>query len=615
MVGAGARGRRGMRGRERALRPPPPARRAPRRVPRAAAETRGPTCVAGSSGSPHASAAVAPASCSRNASKRPAATITRRLAVQRCPANANAPCATSAAARGRSAPSQTIAALFPPSSAWSGMRRRAQISCAVQPASEEPERDTASTPGSLIRAVALRWSPVTRSSRPSGKPRFLRERERQLREARRGRRRLPHDRVAERERRADLSPRDRDRIVPGCDDRDHALRHPPEPRLRAARLHPARRHRRRVAHERRGAAGLLPRPVSRACRRRPRSVGPSVRPRRRAGPPGATAGPGASPTSRARQRRPAKRAAATTPATVRRGNDGVRSGFFGIVAWKSEDSRPDPGAMTREQVLDRCKTRGAAVEVPARHRGVERIVAADRVLRDHDRKAALVGVEHGRAHAAVQVHAGDDQRVGARAREDRIELRRVEGGEERLRDDRLSGARARARAARVARRAAHALPAADRLPVRHAIVRRGVDRRHGVHDRHAARARARRAGGPPSRRPPPRRARARPRRGSRSADRRGAEAASSTLGGPAFERPRRCALPSRAVPTTVVPGSAMSNVRKPSRSTSSTAASIQPASRARPKLSRSIMASEAIWPSGFARPWPARSSADPWFVW
>ncbi len=90
--------------------------------------------------------------------------------MQRCPANANAPCATSAAARARSAPSQTMAALLPPSSAWSGMRRRAQISCAVQPASEEPESDTASTPGSLMSAAAARWSPVTIPSRPSGSP-------------------------------------------------------------------------------------------------------------------------------------------------------------------------------------------------------------------------------------------------------------------------------------------------------------------------------------------------------------------------------------------------------------------------------------------------------------
>ena len=137
---------------------------------RAAAEMSGPTCVAGSRGSPHDRASVASASCSRNGSKSPEATITRRFAVQRCPANANAPWATSAAARGRSAPSHTTAALFPPSSAWSGTRRRAQISCAVQPASDEPERDTASTPGSLIRAAAVRWSPVTSPSRPSGSP-------------------------------------------------------------------------------------------------------------------------------------------------------------------------------------------------------------------------------------------------------------------------------------------------------------------------------------------------------------------------------------------------------------------------------------------------------------
>ncbi len=72
--------------------------------------------------------------------------------------------------RGRSAPSQTIAALLPPSSAWSGIRRRAQISCAAQPAAEEPDTETASTPGSLITAAAARRSPGTSVTTPSGRP-------------------------------------------------------------------------------------------------------------------------------------------------------------------------------------------------------------------------------------------------------------------------------------------------------------------------------------------------------------------------------------------------------------------------------------------------------------
>src|SRR5262249_43043238 len=73
--------------------------------------------------------------------------------------------------------------------------------------------------------------------------------------------------------------------------------------------------------------------------------------------------------------------------------------------------------------------------------------------------------------------------------------------------------------------------------------------------------------------------------------------------------------PISSVPTTRLPGPATSKVRNPESRASAVASSIHAASRWRPKLSRSNMASEEICPIGLARSFPARSRAEPWLVW
>ena len=53
---------------------------------------------------------------------------------------------------------------------------------------------------------------------------------------------------------------------------------------------------------------------------------------------------------------------------------------------------------------------------------MERVIARDRVLGHPDHEAALVRVQSGRTHAAMEVHSGEDQRVGAGRRQARLEL-------------------------------------------------------------------------------------------------------------------------------------------------------------------------------------------------
>ncbi len=104
-------------------------------------EISGPTSVAGSSGSPTWRARSA---ATISASKRAAmdsSTTKRRIAVQRCPAKPKAARTSSGTLRSRSASARTIAALLPPSSAWSGF-----IASAHSTASDVPRLEGARQP-------------------------------------------------------------------------------------------------------------------------------------------------------------------------------------------------------------------------------------------------------------------------------------------------------------------------------------------------------------------------------------------------------------------------------------------------------------------------------------
>jgi hypothetical protein len=152
-------------------------------------------------------------------------------------------------------------------------------------------------------------------------------------------------------------------------------------------------------------------------------------------------------------------------------------------AGKDDGLRPPPLAVQpAQQRFDRSEPRRPRFQVAARDRGVERIVASDRVLGDPDRQPALVRVEHGRPDAPVEVDARDEERVGRGRREERLEPRGTERGEVSLRHDLFSGPGREDRRRLFAGGAADADPSAVRLPVRHPVVRVGIDRGSRVRD-------------------------------------------------------------------------------------------------------------------------------------
>ncbi len=237
---------------------------------------------------------------------------------------------------------------------------------------------------------------------------------------------------------------------------------------------------------------------------------------------------------------------------------GLRRGSRGRVGRRVRSSA-DPS----DQLLHGRESGRAALEVTAGHGRVERVVAPDGVLGDPDREAPLVRVEHGRADAAMEVHARDEERVGSRGRERALEIGRGEGGEEGLRDGRLAVRGRELRWLRMAGGAADAAQPRLRLPVRHGVFARGVDGRHGVDDGHAGRARRREQ--PPHVRDQDPRRRLQP-RGVQEVVLQVDEEEDRPHSARRARRSTLAAMrrPISSVPTTMVPGAARSKVRKPS---------------------------------------------------
>ena len=225
------------------------------------APTSDPSRVAGSSGSAGASASAKATSRSRNASLIARWTRTREPGVaglaRRCRRSPSPPRSTAASRSGASA--RTSCGLLPPSSSWTGLRFESALAWrSRRPVSIEPVNASLSTPG--WRASA---SPTTRAAPGQhvedavGQPGLRRERREPERGERRLARGLEDDRVAGRERRAELPGGDDQRVVPGHE----------------------RRRRRRAARGSRATArrGRSARPRRTACRPPRRTTGGSSR--------------------------------------------------------------------------------------------------------------------------------------------------------------------------------------------------------------------------------------------------------------------------------------------------------------------------------------------------
>ena len=202
-----------------------------------------------------------------------------------------------------------------------------------------------------------------------------------------------------------------------------------------------------IAHEGRGRRASAS-PARPAFRRRPRSRGRSPGPRRRGGiREDAAAGAGRRGLSDA-----AVVASAPLPRDPERPRPRQRAAGLNIVrtVWRptnAEDFRPDPGADVRRRDRRRRKPGRAAVEVPARHRRMERVVAADRVL-GHPPPTARARRRRARSRARSRAGARPRRSACRRpSREGGRELRRVERGKEPLRRRRPRPRRARAPAA------------------------------------------------------------------------------------------------------------------------------------------------------------------------
>src|SRR5436190_13036932 len=204
--------------------------------------------------------------------------------------------------------------------------------------------------------------------------------------------------------------------------------------------------------------------------------------------------------------------------------------------------------------------------------------------------------------------AGEQQPLATLGLQQPVELAALEGREEGLVQDRLAGLRKQLRRRLVAGRALLAQPAVVALPGRHAPVVGAGDGRPRVHHRDpelaAAAEQRRRALHDASR------GRLQAGRGEVVAlevDQEQQRLHSATSAA--------AASPSRSATSRVPSCPPRSSVLPPLAQSERTASSMAHASRSRPRLSRSISASERIWPTGLARPLPAMSWAAPWFVW
>jgi hypothetical protein len=118
--------------------------------------------------------------------------------------------------------------------------------------------------------------------------------------------------------------------------------------------------------------------------------------------------------------------------------------------------------------------RGPRVEVLPGDLRVYRVGGADRVGGHPDLVAALVGVEHGRPYASVQVHAGHDQRGGAPLSKGLSETGAPEGAEEALREERFASVRFHFGRRGATRRPFDAGPGTGSLPMRHPVASVGT---------------------------------------------------------------------------------------------------------------------------------------------
>ncbi len=464
-----------------------------------------------------------------SASKRGAdATAPRRSGESRCSAGRRSrrPRAPAPAPRrSRSASARTIAALLPPSSAWSGFMASAQSAATTRPVVERSrDRDRRDARLAAERARPPRLAAARRSRARREGPRARGSRRSRARSADAcgaGFSTTPFPKASA----GAIFPTG---IASGL---FHGVTRPTTPTGRARRATPgatidrapmrapARPRRARAptarptssSAKRRGFADLADQEVDEARPLAPRAPRPSARaarPRRA----------GSAPAQARCARRAARAASATSSARRRAGprarTRDVRQGSRCTKRARASPSRgapaiqrhrqpgspsPDPQApchRARPTTSSALAKRGRALREPgARQLAVQRLGRADGVVDDADLVAALVGVEHRRAHAGVQVEAGERRVGGSRARAAR---RRAAGRRRRcsscLRHD---AARPRAGASgagrRAPRRARHALADPRRLPVRHAIGAVGSRHRVHVHDREAA-ARASRAG-------------------------------------------------------------------------------------------------------------------------
>ncbi len=185
----------------------------------------GPISLASSRGSRTCTPATAGSNSSRNRSKTLRCTSIRDRAQQSWPALSNTAYGAVAAASARSASSNTMFALLPPSSSVTRFTWSAQPAMIALPTSVEPVKQ-------ILRTAAMRDKPLP-DNRPAtrqhsehalGKPGLQRE----LAEPDRGQRRqfgrLQHHGVARRERGREAPAGDRHREVPRHDDADNAER-------------------------------------------------------------------------------------------------------------------------------------------------------------------------------------------------------------------------------------------------------------------------------------------------------------------------------------------------------------------------------------------------------